>query len=123
MEIGQGFFVVEPDGLGDKAFDNADVFIEFLKRLIKNAGREIFLIVDRGSAHRATKAGAFAQLLGREIALVLSASPCAGPQPRRVGVEASGRFHEEGGRSTRDPQNDARKIVSFLQKPSLKHAA
>jgi len=46
MEVGQGFFVVEPDGLGDKAFDNADVFIEFLKRPIKNAGREIFLIID-----------------------------------------------------------------------------
>jgi hypothetical protein len=55
------------------------VFIEFLKRLIKNAGREIFLIVDRGSAHRAKKAGAFVRLLGREIALVLSAFPCAGP--------------------------------------------
>jgi hypothetical protein len=43
---------------------SADVFIEFLiefrKRLIKNAACEIFLIVDRGSAHWAKKAGTFA---------------------------------------------------------------
>jgi hypothetical protein len=32
---------------------NADVFIEFLKRLIEGTERKIFLIVDRGSAHRA----------------------------------------------------------------------
>src|SRR6202045_4105851 len=34
----------------DKGSVNADVFIEFLKRLIKGAERKIFLIVDRGSA-------------------------------------------------------------------------
>ncbi|MDQ6702324.1 MAG: transposase [Pseudomonadota bacterium] len=45
----------------------AAVFIEFLKRLIKNAGREIFLIVDRGPAHRAKKAGAFVQTLGGKL--------------------------------------------------------
>src|ERR1700682_4897678 len=39
----------------DKGSVNADVFIEFLKRLIKGAERKIFLIVDRGSAHRARK--------------------------------------------------------------------
>src|SRR5580698_9559687 len=32
---------------------NADVFIEFLKRLLIGAKRSIFLIVDRGPAHRA----------------------------------------------------------------------
>jgi Ribulose-phosphate 3 epimerase family len=36
---------------------------------------------------------------------------CASPHAKKVR------------RSTRDPQNDARKIVSFLQKPSLKYAA
>jgi hypothetical protein len=49
----------------------ADVFIEFLKRLIRGAGRKIFLIVDRGPAHRAKKAGAFVQTLVRKLRLFL----------------------------------------------------
>jgi transposase len=48
---------------------NADVFIEFLKRLIKGAEGEIFLIVDRGSAHRAKKVSAFVQTLGGKLRL------------------------------------------------------
>ena len=36
----------------DKGSVNADVFIEFLKRLIKGAGRVIFPITDRGPARR-----------------------------------------------------------------------
>ena len=39
----------------DKGGVNADVFIEFLKRLIEGAEQKIFLIVDRGPAHRAKK--------------------------------------------------------------------
>ena len=34
---------------------NAGVFIEFLKRLLSGATQKIFLIVDRGPAHRAKK--------------------------------------------------------------------
>jgi len=49
----------------------ADVFIEFLKRLIRGAGRKNFLIVDRGPAHRAKKAGAFVQPLARKLRLFL----------------------------------------------------
>jgi len=56
-----------------KSSVNADVFIEFLiefrKRLIKNAAREIVLIVDRGSAHPAKKAGAFAPTPGGKLRL------------------------------------------------------
>jgi hypothetical protein len=62
---------------------NANVFIEFLKRLIKGAEREIFLIVDRGSSQR------FRANAGWEIALVLFASQFAGPLPIGVGVGAS----------------------------------
>src|SRR5450631_1785629 len=40
-------FMVKPTG-----GVNADVFIEFLKRLLVGATRRIFLIVDRGPAHR-----------------------------------------------------------------------
>jgi hypothetical protein len=36
----------------EKGAVNADVFIEFLKRLLVGAKRTIFLIVDRGPAHR-----------------------------------------------------------------------
>ena len=57
---------------------NADVFIEFLieclRRLIKNAGREITLIVDRGSAHRANKAGAFGPTPGGKLCLYFFAA-------------------------------------------------
>src|ERR1700730_2793867 len=53
----------------DKGSVNADVFIEFLKRLIKGAERKIFLIVDRGSAHRAKKVSAFVQTLGAKLCL------------------------------------------------------
>jgi hypothetical protein len=32
-------------------------------------------------------------------------------------------FEKKVRRSMRDPRNDAREIISFLQKPSLKYAA
>ena len=53
----------------DKGSVNADVFIEFLKRLIKGAERKIFLIVDRGSTHRAKKVSAFVTTLGGKLRL------------------------------------------------------
>ncbi|MDQ6702174.1 MAG: transposase [Pseudomonadota bacterium] len=46
---------------------NADVFIEFLRRLVAGAKRTIFLIVDRGPAHRAKKVSAFVQTLGGKL--------------------------------------------------------
>jgi transposase len=48
---------------------NADVFIEFLKRLVIGAKRPIFLIVDRGSAHRVRKTKAFVESLGSRLKL------------------------------------------------------
>ncbi len=53
----------------DKGSVNAGVFIEFLKRLINGAARKIFLIVDRGSAHRAKKVSAFVTTLGGKLRL------------------------------------------------------
>ena len=92
----------------DKGSVNADVFIEFLKRLIKGTEREIFLIVDRGSAHRAKKVSAFVQTLGGKLRLFFLPLYCR-TATRRVGMEASesghrrshgghrqGRFLEEG---------------------------
>ena len=47
----------------EKGGVNADVFIEFLKRLMVGAAHPIFLIVDRGPAHRAKKTKAFVETL------------------------------------------------------------
>ena len=52
---------------------NADVFIEFLKRLLVGATRSIFLIVDRGPAHRAKKTKAFVATLGGQLKLLPAA--------------------------------------------------
>ncbi len=46
-----------------------DVFIEFLKRLLAGAEHAIFLIVDRGPAHRAKKTKAFVESLGGALQL------------------------------------------------------
>jgi hypothetical protein len=115
---------------------NAAVLIEFLiefrKRLIKNAGREILLFVDRGSAHRAKKVRAFGATPGEKLRLFFL--PPYGParNPDAVvwkhgkadtagcmAVTSRGRFREKVRRAMREP----RKIHSFLQKPSLKYAA
>ena len=53
----------------EKGGVNADVFIEFLKRLISGVERTIFLIVDRGPAHRAKKTKAFVETLGGKLRL------------------------------------------------------
>ena len=66
----------------EKGGFNADVFIEFLKRLIAGAERTIFLIVDRGPAHRAKKTLAFVETLGGKLRLFFSASLFARPQSR-----------------------------------------
>ena len=57
---------------------NAAVFIEFLKRLLVGATRPIFLIVDRGPAHRAKKTQAFVEIARRQAAAVLLATVFAG---------------------------------------------
>lgn len=115
---------------------NADVFIEFLKRLIKNARREIFLIVDRGSAHRAKKVSAFVQTLGGKLRLFFLPpySPDRNPDELvwkhlkadtvgRMVVEAKKDFEKKVRGSMQELQNDTQKIISFFQKPSLKYAA
>jgi len=53
----------------EKGGVNADVFIEFLKRLMVGATHPIFLIVDRGPAHRAKKTKAFVETPGGKLRL------------------------------------------------------
>jgi len=120
----------------EKGSVNADVFIEFLKRLIRGAERELFLIVDRGSAHRAKKVSAFVQTLGGKLRLFFLPpySPDRNPDELvwkhlkadtvgRMAVTSKDDFANKVRRSMRGLQNDTRKIISFFQKPSLKYAA
>src|SRR5258706_403339 len=60
---GQMRFMVVEGGV------NADVFIEFLKRLMLGATRKVFLIVDRGPAHRAKKTKEFVKAQGDALTL------------------------------------------------------
>ena len=55
--------------INEKGGVNAAVFIEFLKRLIAGAKRTIFLIADRGPAHRAKKTQALVESLGGKFRL------------------------------------------------------
>jgi len=82
--------------LVEKGGVNADVFIEFLKRLTAGAKRAIFLIVDRGPAHIAKKTKAFVDSLNGALRLFLFAALLARSQSRRTRVEASESRHGRG---------------------------
>ena len=66
----------------EKGGVNADVFIEFLKRLMVGATHPIFLIVDRGPAHRAKKTKAFVETLGGKLRLFFLPPYFTRPQSR-----------------------------------------
>jgi transposase len=115
---------------------NAEVFIEFLKRLIAGVKRTIFLIVDRGSAHRAKKTKAFVESLGGKLRLFFLPpySPDRNPDElvwKHLKADTVGRmvvtdkddFKSKVRSSMRQLQNDPEKIRSFYQKPSLRYAA
>ena len=66
----------------EKGGVNADVFIEFLKRLMVGATHPIFLIVDRGPAHRAKKkTKAFVETLSGKLRLFFL------PPSRRIEIQ------------------------------------
>ena len=115
---------------------NADVFIEFLKRLLVGAKRKIFLIVDRGPAHRAKKTKAFVETLGGKLMLFFLPpySPDRNPDElvwKHLKADTVGRmvttskadFKEKVVASMRSLQKRPDKISAFYQKPSLKYAA
>jgi hypothetical protein len=64
---------------------NADAFIEFIKRLLVDAGRKIVLIVDGGPTHRAKKTKAFVESLQGRLRLFFLPpdSPDRNPEMRR----------------------------------------
>lgn len=120
----------------DKGGVNADVFIEFLKRLVAGAKRPIYLIVDRGPAHIAKKTAAFVESLKGRLRLFLlpSYAPDCNPDELvwkhlkhdtvgRMSITSPADFKAKVTRSMRQLQNNPAKIISFYQKPSLKYAA
>lgn len=120
----------------EKGGVNADVFIEFLKRLVVGAARPIFLIVDRGPAHRAKKTKAFVETLGGKLELFFLPpySPDRNPDElvwKHLKADTVGRmvttskadFKKKIVASMRSLQKRPEKISSFYQKPSLKYAA
>jgi transposase len=115
---------------------NADVFIEFLKRLLVGAKRTIFLIVDRGPAHRAKKTKAFIATLGGELRLFYLPpySPDRNPDElvwKHLKADTVGRmavtdktdFKHKVISSLRSLQKSPEKIRAFYRKPTLKYAA
>ena len=115
---------------------NAGVFIEFLKRLLSGATQKIFLIVDRGPAHRAKKTKAFVESLGGALRLFFLPpySPDLNPDELvwshlkthtvgRTTTDSKQSFKRKVLSSMRALQNTPKKIAAFFQKPSLKYAA
>ena len=115
----------------EKGGVNADVFIEFLKRLLVGAKRTIFLIVDRGPAHRAKKTKAFIATLGRELRLFylppypdeLVWKHLKADTVGRMAVTDKTDFKHKVISSLRSLQKSPEKIRAFYRKPTLKYAA
>lgn len=120
----------------EKGGVNADVFIEFLRRLMVGARKKIFLIVDRGPAHVAKKTKAFVASLGGALRLFYLPpySPDRNPDElvwKHLKADTVGRaciasladFRSKVKSSMLALQRNPEKIRSFFQKPSLKYAA
>jgi transposase len=120
----------------EKGGVNADVFIEFLKRLMVGAKTKIFLIVDRGPAHIAKKTQAFVASMGGRLKLFHFPpySPETNPDELvwkhlksdtvgRAAIVSRADFRKKVKSSMLCLQRNRDKIRAFFQKPSLKYAA
>jgi transposase len=120
----------------EKGGVNADVFIEFLRRLMVGSKNKIFLIVDRGPAHVAKKTKAFvAGVDGRLRLFYLPPySPDRNPDELvwkhlkadkvgRASITSLDDFKEKVRSSMLSLQRSPAKIRAFFQKPSLQYAA
>jgi len=120
----------------EKGGVNADVFIEFLKRLMVGAKTKIYLIVDRGPAHVAKKTQKFVASLGGRLRLFHFPpySPETNPDElvwKHLKSDTVGRASIVNGSDFRKKvkssmlclQRNPTKIRAFFQKPSLKYAA
>jgi transposase len=115
---------------------NADVFIEFLRRLMIGSKNRIFIIVDRGPAHVAKKTKAFVASLGGRLRLFYLPpySPDRNPDElvwKHLKADTVGRtsitcfddFKDKVRSSMLSLQRTPAKIRAFFQKPSLQYAA
>jgi len=120
----------------EKGGVNSAVFIEFLKRLLVGAKRTIFLILDRGPAHRSKKTKAFIDTLGGKLKVFYLPpySPDRNPDElvwKHLKADTVGRmvttgkadFKSKVVSSMRSLQKNPEKIRAFFQKPSLRYAA
>jgi transposase len=120
----------------EKGGVNADVFIEFLKRLVVGQARPIFLIVDRGPAHRAKKTLEFVKTLNGKLRLFFLPpyAPETNPDElvwKHLKADTVGRMVTTGRAdfkskvisAMRSLQKNSNKIAAFFQKPSLQYAA
>jgi len=120
----------------EKGGVNAEVFIEFLKRLMIGSKNKIFLIVDRGPAHVAKKTKTFVTSLGGRLRLFYLPpySPDRNPDElvwKHLKADTVGRalvtsfrdFKEKVRSSMVSLQRNPAKIRAFFQKPSLRYAA
>jgi transposase len=120
----------------EKGGVNADVFIEFIRRLLIGCENKIFLIVDRGPAHIAKKTKEFvASLEGRLRLFYLPPySPDRNPDElvwKHLKADTVGRtsitsfddFKDKVRSSMLSLQRSPAKIRAFFQKPSLQYAA
>lgn len=115
---------------------NADVFTEFLRRLLIGSKNRIFIIVDRGPAHVAKKTKAFVASLGGRLRLFYLPpySPDKNPDElvwKHLKADTVGRtsiisfddFKDKVRSSMLSLQRNPAKIRAFFQKPSLQYAA
>ena len=115
---------------------NSEVFIQFLKRLIVNAKRKIFLIVDNGPSHVSKKTKAFVASMSEKLELhyLPPYSPDLNPdelvwnhlKTNTVGrstVTDKADFKKQVTKSMKSLQKDKEKVRSFFQKKNLKYAA
>ena len=115
---------------------NSEVFMQFLKRLVMNTQRKIFLIVDNGPSHVSKKTKAFVSGIKEKLELFYLPpySPDLNPDElvwNHLKTNTVGRstvkdkmdFKKQVKKSMKLLQNDKEKVRSFFQKKSLRYAA
>ena len=120
----------------EKGGVNADVFIDFIRRLMVGSKNKIFLIVDRGPAHVAKKTKAFVASVRDRLRLFYLPpySPDRNPDElvwKHLKADTVGRasitslddFKEKVRSSMLSLQRSPAKIRAFFEKPSLQYAA
>jgi transposase len=120
----------------EKGGVNAEVFIDFLKRLMIGSKNKIFLIVDRGPAHVAKKTKVFVAGLGGSLRLFYLPpyAPDTNPDElvwKHLKADTVGRtaianlaeFRKNVKSSMLSLQRNPGKIRAFFHKPSLQYAA